>query len=842
MDVRSSEVLGRVSAGPCGVETLERRTLLNGGGGLTDAGLRGEYFANPNLSGSAAFTRHDVRVDFDWGLAAPGGSTDAPYDGVGADGFSVRWSGQVIPRFSDLYTFITRADDGVRLSVRRPGGAFIKLIDTFSTGSGLGTRMAPYRMMAGNTYDLRLEYREVTGAAAVRLQWRSRNTPREVIDPVRQYSLGLSQVNDSDVDEPFVDVWKTIRSYDTPVGGTAAPALDAEGWPLGDFKSYLWDGSAIRGDQSGTYKLSFTGRADVTLTAAWMGRTVFTDYDAASNTTTYDLIITSTANLIPSLNFANTRRDAGAAANTGVANIRLLRPGYTSDQTFTTPLKRLAEKYPILRFMTWSETTNNRTTEWADRTLPGDNQIRRFGGQRAGVAWEYIIQFANETGRDLWLTFPGGATDDYLSRLALMLKYGADASGNPYAAPQAEPVHPPLNPNLRIYLEYSNEVWNPHASFYQYQQNLQAARAEVAAGNSPLNYDGAADPKVWARRRYAKRIVEAGNIFRSVFGESAMMTRVRPLLMWQYDNQNNTAADALEFLHNYYGNGDGRQHVANPRPVNHYVFGGGQASYYGSNNSLAETVDALFAAGVPNGRYAERLKVSASWAHAYGIKLMSYEGGVSMTAAGSTFQMNEVQTAAREDARMKDADIRADRIFRELGGWSGAYFGSGGKRNHPWARTDNIENLDKPQIHAIDEMNRTLPPPPTLGRLVPANIPAGEFDVRSQSWLRPEPGGTIEMGKDPDPASTKDRRGVVIYNLRVRTPGAYTITLDARSLTPGGALQLFVDNKPVGPALSIPTAGETASRTLTLSPGFHSLRLAWRSGFFTVDTVAVRRV
>src|SRR4051794_31638199 len=69
------------------VEPLERRTLLSEGGGVTDAGLRGEYFANESLPGQPAFPRNDVRVDFDWGRAAPGGSPDTPYSAVGADTF-----------------------------------------------------------------------------------------------------------------------------------------------------------------------------------------------------------------------------------------------------------------------------------------------------------------------------------------------------------------------------------------------------------------------------------------------------------------------------------------------------------------------------------------------------------------------------------------------------------------------------------------------------------------------------------------------------------------------------------------------------------------------------------
>ena len=34
------------------------------GGGFTSEGVKGEYFANNNLSGTSSFTRNDVRIDF----------------------------------------------------------------------------------------------------------------------------------------------------------------------------------------------------------------------------------------------------------------------------------------------------------------------------------------------------------------------------------------------------------------------------------------------------------------------------------------------------------------------------------------------------------------------------------------------------------------------------------------------------------------------------------------------------------------------------------------------------------------------------------------------------------
>ena len=57
--------------------------------------------------------------------------------------------------------------------------------------------------------------------------------------------------------------------------------------------------------------------------------------------------------------------------------------------------------------------------------------------------------------------------------------------------------------------------------------------------------------------------------------------------------------------------------------------------------------------------------------------------------------------------------------------------------------------------------------------------------------------------------------------------------------TEDGALQLFMDNRTLGDVLFIPMAGETATRTITLAAGYHSLRLAWRSGFFAVNRIDI---
>ena len=130
-------------------------------------GLLGEYFNSRNLT-NRAFTRVDSTVNFDWG-------TGRPDSRVGVDNFSVRWSGQIEARFSELYTFNTRSDDGVRLFIN---GQLI--IDQF-TDQAATNHTGQIFLEAGVLYDIRMEYYEATGEAEARLRWSSASQDFQVV-------------------------------------------------------------------------------------------------------------------------------------------------------------------------------------------------------------------------------------------------------------------------------------------------------------------------------------------------------------------------------------------------------------------------------------------------------------------------------------------------------------------------------------------------------------------------------------------------------------------------------------------------------------------------------------
>lgn len=136
--------------------------------------------------------------------------------------------------------------------------------------------------------------------------------------------------------------------------------------------------------------------------------------------------------------------------------------------------------FHALRFMDWMRTNGSLERDWASRKqytfytmagLSGDadgllgkpvspSQYLLSGG----VAIEICIDLCNLLGIDAWFCVPHRATDHYIERFASL-------------------VRDRLDPRLKVYCEYSNEVWNQH-----FIQSRWALASPVAA--APLEAAG----------------------------------------------------------------------------------------------------------------------------------------------------------------------------------------------------------------------------------------------------------------------------------------------------------------------------------------------------------------
>ncbi len=134
-------------------------------------GLLGEYFATRNLTNLWA-TRLEHQVTFNWGNGGPSATI--------SDNFSMCWSGFVIPQYSEVYTFLTRTDDGARLWVN--GELLVNDWNDHPSTTYSGTTSTP--LVAGQPYSIRMDYYENGGGAAAWLGWESASQPRKAINEI----------------------------------------------------------------------------------------------------------------------------------------------------------------------------------------------------------------------------------------------------------------------------------------------------------------------------------------------------------------------------------------------------------------------------------------------------------------------------------------------------------------------------------------------------------------------------------------------------------------------------------------------------------------------------------
>lgn len=91
-----------------------------------------------------------------------------------------------------------------------------------------------------------------------------------------------------------------------------------------------------------------------------------------------------------------------------------------------------------LRFMDFGNTNWSTEVTWSDRTPPAAPASIQ---QAHALAYEWMADLCNRTGRDMWVTVPHLADADYQANLARLLLARLDS-------------------NLKLYVEWSNETWN----------------------------------------------------------------------------------------------------------------------------------------------------------------------------------------------------------------------------------------------------------------------------------------------------------------------------------------------------------------------------------------------
>ncbi len=176
---------------------------------------------------------------------------------------------------------------------------------------------------------------------------------------------------------------------------------------------------------SGTYYLKFDGRGDMTVhSVAWE------KIDSA----TVKLELTGQGGHV----WIDIDR---SVAGDYVRNMRIIPQAYLENEAdmplFLPKFIEGLQPFTSIRFMDWIHTNGSRQDSWDTRSRT-DYYSQ---GLSQGIAIEYAVELANQLNVDPWFCMPHMADDDYHHQMARM-------------------VLERLDPDLDVYIEYSNEVWN----------------------------------------------------------------------------------------------------------------------------------------------------------------------------------------------------------------------------------------------------------------------------------------------------------------------------------------------------------------------------------------------
>ena len=140
-------------------------------------GLLGHYFNGLNFN-TKAHQRIDKYINFNW--------AQSPDASVKTDSFSVRWTGQIEPMYSEKYTFYVNSNNGVRLWINGQ-----KLIDSWRSQTP-NEFSASISLQAGKKQDIILEYFNVKDIAKIKLEWESASQYRRVVPQSQLFAVDVN--------------------------------------------------------------------------------------------------------------------------------------------------------------------------------------------------------------------------------------------------------------------------------------------------------------------------------------------------------------------------------------------------------------------------------------------------------------------------------------------------------------------------------------------------------------------------------------------------------------------------------------------------------------------------
>ena len=338
-----------------------------------------------------------------------------------------------------------------------------------------------------------------------------------------------------------------------------------------------------------------------------------------------------------------------------VRNIHVYMPGFGTEAERASCgiwnpefLKRWGSM-KIFRTMDWQATNGSKLKNWSDRPKPDDAVY-----SRAGLPYEVVCDFIERTDADLWICVPDQADDEYVRELAQLLKDR-------------------LSVNKRVYVEYSNEVWNG-----SFEQNHRAAEKGRALMEASSDWEAA-----WWYT--ARRSVEIFKIFEDVFGGDERLIRLLP------------SQAAVPFVSEQILTFEEAWRHADALAIAPYV---GLSVPGEDKDKIVElgvdgVLDMVEEKILPE--TIDMMKKQKEVADRYGLGLVSYEAGqhlVGLWGANDSEELNAILISANRSERMGTIYEKYYRAWEDIGGKAICHFSSVGKWTK-WGSWGLIEYADE---------------------------------------------------------------------------------------------------------------------------------------------------
>lgn len=307
-------------------------------------------------------------------------------------------------------------------------------------------------------------------------------------------AMGLSGIADWSTEQPFIDLMKSARPWIGHLPGqwggwdeaalSGASCLDAAGWPkcipsalTGISTIILTEQPAQSTSLAGRYRIAYRGEGAIQIEGR-VSNVIKRPGEIWFNYAPGEGLVLITITASDPRRTGNYLRDISIVKETNI-------PAFEAGAFFNPAWLAKIDDLRAVRFMDWMVTNNATIAHWDERPLPAD-----YTYGRRGVPLEIMVALSNAIGADPWFTLPHKADDAYVGAFAAY-------------------VRDHLAPERKVYVEYSNELWN-----WMFDQ------AHWAQEQAKARWGRKAKDDAWMQFA-GMRAAQVADIWRAAYGDAA---------------------------------------------------------------------------------------------------------------------------------------------------------------------------------------------------------------------------------------------------------------------------------------------------------------------------------